>query len=83
MRHRFAARIAAVVLTMMCWTMLVSASDEITPSGSRKTAPGFSLNDDLGVSVKLSDYNGRVVLLNFWATWCHGCKTEYERFVPE
>jgi peroxiredoxin len=81
MRHRLATGIAAVVLTMMCWTMLVSASDEITPRGSRRMAPGFSLNDDVGVPVKLSDYKGRVVLLNFWATWCHGCKTEIPWYV--
>lgn len=42
----------------------------------RKAAPNFTLTDSKGTSVRLSDYQGRVVLLDFWATWCHGCKIE-------
>ena len=42
----------------------------------RKAAPNFTLNDAQGAAIRLSDYHGRVVLLDFWATWCHGCKTE-------
>jgi peroxiredoxin len=42
----------------------------------RKAAPNFTLADSKGASVRLSDYKGKVVLLDFWATWCHGCKTE-------
>ena len=42
----------------------------------RKAAPNFTLTDSKGTSVRLSDYQGRVVVLDFWATWCHGCKIE-------
>ncbi len=42
----------------------------------RKTAPDFLLPDSKGAPVQLSGYKGKVVLLDFWATWCHGCKTE-------
>jgi peroxiredoxin len=48
---------------------------------STKTAPGFALNDSKGVPVRLEDYKGRVVLLNFWATWCHGCVLEIPWFI--
>jgi peroxiredoxin len=39
-------------------------------------APAFQLKDVNGKSFSLRDYRGKVVLLNFWATWCPSCKLE-------
>jgi peroxiredoxin len=48
---------------------------------ARTTAPTFHLVGETGKTVQVSDYGGKVVLLNFWATGCGGCVLEIPSFI--
>jgi cytochrome c biogenesis protein CcmG/thiol:disulfide interchange protein DsbE len=69
--------------TVSFWQNLSSSGPAtlLQSETKRKTAHDFTLNDASGMPVQLSSLKGKVVLLNFWATWCHGCTLEIPWFI--
>lgn len=58
-----------------------AAMGELISGGDNQVAPDFALKDVNGNTVHLSDYRGKVVVLNFWATWCPPCRKEIPDFM--
>lgn len=76
-------RSLAVALIAMCPFLALQTTPQPTQPALQvgQSAPDFSLSDSAGSPVKLSAYKGKVVLLDFWATWCTGCKVEIPWYV--
>ncbi|MDQ2711048.1 MAG: TlpA family protein disulfide reductase [Acidobacteriota bacterium] len=71
--------IPAIALLLLAAAL--SPVDQIAPAPSRMAAPDFTRSDASGRPLTLSSYNGHVVLLDFWATYCGGCKVEIPWYI--
>jgi len=70
-----------IVVAALLASVAAPVSAEIAKPAARKPANDFSLPGRDGKPVKLSSFKGKVVLLDFWATWCTGCKVEIPWFI--
>jgi peroxiredoxin len=82
-----AHKIAGFIIVFV-WTCIAPAlfgqqdvHAALTPSANRKPAPAFQLVTQDGTKMQISDYRGKVLLLNFWATDCGGCVLEIPSFI--
>lgn len=73
---KFSAGLGLLMLGLIIWS-----SGSGFPDQSFPPAPDFRLIDLEGKTHTLSDYQGKILLINFWATWCPPCRAEIPDFV--
>ena len=64
----------ALMMAAFCFALYTSLHETVVNAGDR--APNFSITADNGKAITAQDYGGKLLLLNFWATWCPPCIEE-------
>ena len=72
-----------LIVILVIFSASALAQDEFTMAKQGEAAPDFSFETAPGKTIKLSDLNGKVVWINFFATWCPPCRKELPHLQAE
>ena len=76
LRRRLVVIVGVLAIIALAFGVVWLQSAKYEPLTVGMAAPDFTLPDMAGKNQQLSDYRGKVIFLNFWATWCKPCKEE-------
>ncbi len=73
--------IGLIIPLFLVFFVCAKADRSVAADANLSAAPDFTITDLNGNNISSSDYEGKVIFINFWATWCSPCRAEIPGFV--